>query len=86
MGDAAGRPSSRRRCRSTPSAREADEPITDEADGDPSVTVVLHRLPRRVIVERVVQVTANRLLWVQVRSADRATANTVLDGVATHGL
>jgi hypothetical protein len=37
-------------------------------------------------VERVVQVASNRLLWVQVRSADRATASQVLDSVETHGL
>ena len=29
---------------------------------------------------------SNRLLWVQVRSDDRATANQVLDSVETHGL
>lgn len=39
-----------------------------------------------VIVERVEQVTGDRLLWVQVRSADQATANRVLDSVATSGL
>ena len=39
-----------------------------------------------VTIERVVQVATNRLLWVQVRSADRATANDVLESVATNGL
>ena len=39
-----------------------------------------------ITVERVVQVTANRLLWVQVRAADRGTANDVLDSVETSGL
>ena len=39
-----------------------------------------------VVVERVVQVTSDRLLWVQVRSDDRATANMVLDSVDTSGL
>ena len=38
-----------------------------------------------MIVERVVQLTANRLLWVQVRSDDTATANRVLDDVEAHG-
>ena len=39
-----------------------------------------------VIVERVVRVTDNRWLWVQVRSEERATANDVLDGIDVHGL
>jgi hypothetical protein len=39
-----------------------------------------------VIVERAIRVTTNRLLWIQVRSDDRATANRVLDGIATHGM
>ena len=42
--------------------------------------------PGGVVVERVVLLASNRLLWVQVRSADRATANTVLDGVDTRGI
>ena len=50
------------------------------------MTVVYTGCPGGYTVERVVQVTENRLLWVQVRSGDRATANTVLDGVTTHGL
>ena len=50
------------------------------------VTVVYTSCPAGVTVERVVQVAANRLLWVQVRSAERATANAVLDTVATSGL
>ena len=32
------------------------------------------------------QVANNRLLWVQVRSSDRATATDVLDSVETKGL
>ena len=39
-----------------------------------------------VIVERVVQVTDDRLRWVQVRSDDRATADRVLGSVRTRGL
>jgi hypothetical protein len=39
-----------------------------------------------VTVERVVQVAANRLLWVQVRADRRSTAVAVLDSVTTHGL
>jgi hypothetical protein len=37
-------------------------------------------------VERVVQATADQLLWVQVRSADQRTANRVLDSVELSGL
>jgi hypothetical protein len=33
----------------------------------------------------VVQLAENRLLWVQVRSATRATANLVLDDVQARG-
>jgi hypothetical protein len=39
-----------------------------------------------VLVERVVHVTANLIMWIQVRTADRAAANEVLDDVTTHGL
>ncbi len=59
----------------------------DSQDGDDSRTVVYSDCPGGgVIVERVVQVAANTLLWVQVRSDDRATANQVLDDVETHGI
>ena len=59
----------------------------DTSDGDDSTTVTYSDCPGGgVIVERVVQVTANTLMWVQVRSDDRATANRVLDDVATHGI
>lgn len=65
-----------------PECASADDPVT-EADAR---TVVHRGCPGGVTVERVVQVAANRLLWVQVRSADLGTANRVLDGVETHGL
>ena len=55
-------------------------------DGDASTTVVMTGCPGGVTVERVVQVTSDTLLWIQVRSPDRATANRVLDSVETHGL
>ena len=59
----------------------------DSQDGDDSTTVVHSDCPGGgVTVERVVLVTANTLMWVQVRSDDRATANRVLDGVETHGI
>jgi hypothetical protein len=38
------------------------------------------------MVERVIRVNASQLLWVQVRSEDRATANRVLDSVTTYGV
>ncbi|NHC21979.1 serine/threonine protein kinase [Nocardioides sp. IC4_145] len=68
-----------------PECGEAQEPVT-ETSGDPSTTVVHTGCPDGVTVERVVQVADNRLLWVQVRSDDRATANRVLDSVETHGI
>jgi hypothetical protein len=67
-----------------PECEASDEAVGD-ASGDPSTTVVSTDCPG-VVVERVVQVASNRLLWVQVRSADRATASQVLDSVDTHGL
>ncbi|WKN48322.1 serine/threonine-protein kinase [Nocardioides sp. Arc9.136] len=68
-----------------PECEEAQEPVT-ETTGDPSRTVVHTGCPDGITVERVVQVAGNRLLWVQVRSADRATANGVLDSVDTYGI
>ena len=68
-----------------PECEKTDSPVTDGGD-EPSTTIVHSDCPSGVTVERVVQVAANRLLWVQVRSADLATANQVLDSVATHGM
>jgi eukaryotic-like serine/threonine-protein kinase len=53
---------------------------------EPTATVVHDECPGGVTVERVVQVTSDMLLWIQVRSGDRATANRVLDSVETVGL
>jgi hypothetical protein len=64
----------------------AGSPVRDTIDGDSSLTVVYGDCPGGVVVERLVQVTADEQLWVQVRSEERATANDVLDGVATHGM
>jgi hypothetical protein len=69
-----------------PECGSAQQPVDDVVDGSASVTVVYSDCPGGVTVERVVQVAANLLLWVQVRSADRATANRVLDAVETHGM
>lgn len=67
-----------------PECATALEPVSTTGD-QPSQTVVHTDCPGGVTVERVVQLAENRLLWVQVRSADRATANAVLDSVETHG-
>lgn len=58
-----------------------------DSDSDQQSTTVVHSgCPGGIAVERVVRVAANRVLWVQVRSLDTATANRVLDSVETHGL
>jgi serine/threonine protein kinase len=67
-----------------PECATAEEPVIEGGDS-PSTTVVHVECPGGVTVERVVQIAGNRLLWVQVRSADRATANQVLDSVETSG-
>ncbi len=69
-----------------PECGSAQSPVNDTFDQGESVTVVYTACPGGVTVERVVQVAGNRLLWVQVRSADRATANAVLDSVRTSGI
>jgi len=68
-----------------PECGDAEEPTDDTIDGDPSRTIVYTGCPG-VLVERVVQVAVNRVLWVQVRSDDRATANDVLGSVGTTSL
>ena len=60
--------------------------VRDTIDGGSSLTVVYGACPGGVVVERLVQVTDDELLWVQVRSAERGTANEVLDAVETHGM
>ena len=70
-----------------PECESAGRAVVDSQDGDDSTTVVYSGCPGGgVLVERVVLVTPNTLLWVQVRSDDRATANQVLDNVETHGI
>ena len=59
--------------------------LHDRIDRDDVITVTHLDCPG-VIVERVIHVARNRLLWVQVRAEDQATANAVLDAVETHGL
>jgi eukaryotic-like serine/threonine-protein kinase len=61
--------------------------IRDQRDGDGSMTVFFSGCPGPdVMVERVVQVNSSQLLWVQVRSDERATANRVLDSVTVSGI
>ena len=70
-----------------PECASAGRTIDDTRDGDASKTVVYADCPGgTVLVERIVQVSTNTVLWVQIRSDDRATANHVLDDVETHGL
>lgn len=66
---------------------DAVGPILDEREGDESMTVFFTGCPGpEVTVERVVQVNSSQLLWVQIRSEDRATANRVLESVTTYGI
>ncbi len=70
---------------SHPECESQDSRTEDEQDGDPLVTVVWTGCPG-VVVERVVQLTPDRLLWVQVRSVSQGRAYSVLDTVETHGI
>jgi hypothetical protein len=70
-----------------PECTDAGRTIQDAQDGDELLTVFYADCPGGgVTVERVVQLTSNTLLWVQVRTADRPAANRILDDVETHGL
>ena len=70
-----------------PECETAGRAVMDSRDGDESMTVTYSGCPGGgVTVERVVQLTANTLLWIQIRSDDRGTANDVLDDVETHGI
>ena len=61
--------------------------VNDRRNGDAYMTVDFTGCDHGgIMIERVVQVTANRLLWVQVRAADRGTAYDVLDSVKTSGM
>ena len=51
-----------------------------------TITVVYSECPDGLVVERVVQVNRSQLLWVQIRSEDRPTANRVLSDVQVMGL
>jgi serine/threonine protein kinase len=64
-------------CRSVDEAQRS-------TSGEPSLTVVSTGCPG-VIIEQATQVSATKLLWVQVRGDDLATAQKVLASVQTHG-
>jgi hypothetical protein len=69
-----------------PACDTAGALIKDQQDDDDSMTVFFSGCPGvDIMVERVIQLTSNRLLWVQVRSDDRGTANRVLESVDTVG-
>ncbi len=54
--------------------------------GDPSLTATSTGCPGgAVIIEKAVQVSSSKLLWIQVRSDDEKTARQVLDSVSTSG-
>jgi hypothetical protein len=71
-----------------PDCATAGDRMDDDSSplGSSAATVVYSSCPDGFTVERVVQVTTSQLLWVQVRSTDRATANEVLDSVEVHGM
>jgi hypothetical protein len=69
-----------------PECADAGSRVADDGPLGESATVVYSGCPDGYVVERVVQVTDDSLLWVQVRSDDRGTANQVLDDVAVHGM
>ncbi|HET8665208.1 MAG TPA: serine/threonine-protein kinase [Nocardioides sp.] len=56
------------------------------SEGNPSMTAISTGCGGDVIIERAVQVSPTRLLWVQVRSDDLPTARAVLESVQTYGL
>lgn len=61
-------------------------PVDGTATGEDAITVFYTGCPDdSVVVERVMRLTPNRLLWVQIRSRSTAVANRILDDVETHG-
>jgi hypothetical protein len=69
-----------------PECADVGSRFTDDGPLGDSATVVYSGCPGGYTVERAVRVTDDELLWVQVVSRDRATANRVLDDVAVHGM
>ncbi|WP_244932341.1 serine/threonine-protein kinase [Nocardioides sp. W7] len=69
-----------------PECTETGTRSDDVQDGDEVRTLGFAGCPGGVTIERVVQATKDQLVWIQVRSRDRATANRVLDSVAVYGM
>jgi hypothetical protein len=70
-----------------PECASASEPSQKFRQGRPSLTVTYDGCPGSgIIVERIEQIARNRLIWVQIRSHDEATARRVIDSVETHGI
>jgi hypothetical protein len=67
-----------------PDCREVLDPVPDVVGADAVLTQVSTGCPG-VVVERVRQVATNRYLWVQVRSADQASAYSVVNAVSAPG-
>jgi serine/threonine protein kinase len=65
-----------------PECTTAGRPSVDEQTS--TITAVYSGCPGGVTVERVVRNTSDQLLWIQVRSHDRATARRVLDGILVY--
>jgi len=62
-------------------------PYFDEKDGDETMTVFFSGCPGvDFMVERVIRVNQNQLLWVQIRSNDQRVARRVLDSVQAFGV
>lgn len=61
------------------------DPVSDTDGQDPVLTQVAIECPGGVVVERVRQIAVGRYVWIQIRSADRATASEVLRGVDVSG-
>jgi eukaryotic-like serine/threonine-protein kinase len=62
-------------------------PYFDEKDGDDIMTVFFSGCPGvDLTVERIIRVNQNQLLWIQIRTDDRASANRVLDSVKASGV
>ncbi|QBX55648.1 serine/threonine protein kinase [Nocardioides seonyuensis] len=69
-----------------PECETRRDPVSGSRLGDATVTVVFTGCEGPgFTVERVVQLNASELLWIQVRSEDRPTANRVLDQVDVRG-
>jgi hypothetical protein len=66
-----------------PGCHTPGKPVPSSS-GDPSVTMISTGCDGAVIIEKAVQVTSSKLMWVQVRSDDLSTAESVLASVSTH--